>query len=162
MTESTEIRKEGQDENSETIIKQHRRLTRWMDGSRTMGEGSLILTNRRLLFLHRLEASSKVATSIKNLADAPMEAVLDHALTLHKNCFQIKLSSIIKAETIFMMGFPLPRFYLSVYYLDGIKLTPGTVTFYFGKSRTEMLSRPQIIADWDWARAIRQAVKKSA
>jgi hypothetical protein len=154
-----EINSAHQDENLETIIRQHRRWTRLVEGNRTVGEGSLILTNRRLLFLHRIVSSPEVAASIKKLADAPIEMVLDHALTLHKNSFQIPLSSIMQVGVVALFGFPFPQFCLSVLYLAGKKLTPHTVAFQFAKSQSEMFSQPQVIADWGWKRAIRRAVR---
>jgi hypothetical protein len=161
MNKTDKIKTAGQDENLETIIKQHRRWTHWVDGSRTIGEGSLILTNRRLLFLHRIEASPDVAESIKKLADAPIKTVLDHALTLHKNCFQIPLSSIMQVGVIALFGFPLPHFCLSVVYLKGKKLTPHTADFKFRTANSGMFSQPQVIAGWSWKRAIRKAIQQT-
>ena len=156
-----EIRTAGQDENIETILRQHRRWTRLVEGSRSTGEGSLILTNRRLLFLHRIGSSPDVTESIKKLADAPMETVLDHALTLHKSSFQIPLSSIMQVGIVTLFGFPFPHFCLSVFYLAGKKLTPHTAAFQFGKPQSYVLSKPQIIMDWSWKRAIRRAIQET-
>jgi hypothetical protein len=156
-----EIRTAGQDKNLETIIRQHRRWTRLVEGSRPTGEGSLILTNRRLLFLHRIGSSPDVSASIKKLADAPIETVLDHALTLHKSSFQIPLSSIMQVGIVTLFGFPFPNFCLSVFYLAGKKLTPHTAAFQFGKSQSYMFSKPQVIMDWSWKRAIRRAIQET-
>jgi hypothetical protein len=161
MHENNDIKTVGQDENPETIIRQHRRWTYWVEARRTMGEGSLILTNRRLLFLHRIAGSPEVTASIKKLADAPIETVLDHALTLHKNNFQIPLSSIIRVGIGAFGGYPVPHFYLSVFYLESKKLTPHTVAYQFKKSRSGLFSQPQIITDWGWQRAIRRAIKEA-
>jgi chromate transport protein ChrA len=157
----SKIRTAGQDENLETIIRQHRRWTRLVEGSRPIGAGSLILTNRRLLFLHRIESSPDVSASIKKLADAPIEMVLDHALTLHKSSFQIPLSSIMQVGIFTLFGFPFPRFCLSVLYLAGKKLAPYTAAFQFGKSPSDMFPKPQVIVDWSWKRAIRRAIHEA-
>jgi hypothetical protein len=156
-----EIRNAGQDENLETIIRQHRRWTRLVEGSRPIGEGSLILTNRRLLFLHRIKSSPDVTASIKKLADAPIETVLDHALTLHKRSFQIPLTSIMQVGIVTLFGFPFPHFCLSVLYLAGKKLAPYTAAFQFGTSQSDMFSKPQVIVDWSWKRAIRRAIQET-
>jgi hypothetical protein len=156
-----EISTAGQDENLETIIRQHRRWTRLVEGSRPTGEGSLILTNRRLLFLHRIKSSPDVTASIKKLADAPIETVLDHALTLHKRSFQIPLTSIMQVGIVTLFGFPFPHFCLSVLYLAGKKLAPYTAAFQFGKSQSDMFSKPQVIVDWSWKRAIRRAIQET-
>jgi hypothetical protein len=161
MSRTDKIKTAGQDENLEAIIRQHRRWTYWLEAGRTIGEGNLILTNRRLLFLHRIEASPDVAESIKKLADAPIEMVLDHALTLHKNSFQIPLSSIMQIGVITLFGFPFPHFCLSVVYLKGKKLTPHTADFKFITSGSGMLSQPQVIADFSWKRSIRKAIQET-
>ena len=160
MHNTDEIKTTGQDENPEVILRQHSRWTHWVEARRTIGKGSLVLTNRRLLFLHRIEPSPDVAASIKKLADAPIETVLDHALTLHKNCFQIPLSSVIKVGTGAFAGFPLPHLYLSIFYLKGKKLTPQMAAFQFEKPGSGLLSAPQIIIDWGWKRAIQRAVQE--
>ena len=134
MQKKEEIKTVSQDENPESIIRQHRRWTNWIENRRIMGEGSLILTNRRLLFLHKIETSPDVAASIKKLADAPIETVLDHALTLHKNCFQIPLLSIIQVGVGAFAGFPFPQFYLSVSYFKGKKQNIHTAAFKFKKT----------------------------
>lgn len=161
MNKKDDIKTAGQAENVETIIRQHRRWTHWLEAGRTMGDGSLILTNRRLLFLHRIEASPDVAESIRKLADAPIETVLDHALTLHKSCFQIPLSSIMQTGVIALFGFPFPQFCLSIIYLKGKKLTPHTADFQFKTPKSEMFPQPQLIADWSWKRAIRRAIQET-
>jgi hypothetical protein len=156
---NTDASKPVDPENVETIIRQHRRWTHWVEDHRILGEGSLVLTNRRLLFLHRIESSPEVAASIKKLADAPMETVLDHALTLHKNSFQMPLSSIIQVGIGSFAGFPFPIVYLTVVYLKGKKLAPHTVAFQFRKSGSGIFPQPQIIVDWNWKRAIRKAIE---
>jgi hypothetical protein len=160
MNKTDEIKTASHAENLEAIIRQHRRWTHRVEACRTIGEGSLILTNRRLLFLHRIEASPDVAESIKKLADAPIEMVLDHALTLHKNCLQIPLSSIIQIGVVALFGFPFPNFCLSVVYLAGKKLTAHTADFKFGKPPGEMFSQPQVMVDWSWKRAIRREIQQ--
>jgi hypothetical protein len=154
MDKIDKVKTAVQDSKLETIIRQHRRWTNWVEPRRIRGEGSLILTNRRLLFLHRIEASPSVAASIKKLADAPIETVLDHALTLHKDNFQIPLSSIVQVGICSLVGFPFPYFYLSVFYLEGKKMTPHTAAFQFRNS-----TQPQIIMDWGWKGAIRRTIK---
>ena len=161
MHKTDKIKTAVQDKKLEIIIRQHRHWTRWIEARRTMGEGNLVLTNRRLLFLHRIEDSPDVAASIKKLADAPMEAVLNHALTLHKNCFQIPLPSIIRVGIGAFVRFPFPYFYLSVSYHKGKKQTPHTAAFQFRRAKSEILFHPQIIADWGWMIAIRRAIQET-
>jgi hypothetical protein len=159
MHKKDKIKTVEQDENPETIIRQHRRRAYWIEARRFVGEGSLIMTNRRLLFLHRIVASPEVTASIKKLADAPIETVLNHALTLHKNNFQISLSAVIRPGIGVLPGFPLPRFCLSVFYLKGKKLIPYSAAFHFKNPGPGMFSPPQIVTDWRWKRAIQRAIE---
>ena len=150
-----------QDSKVEIIIRQHRHWTCWIKAHRTVGEGNLVLTNRRLIFLHRIQASPNVDAIIKKLADAPVETVLNHALTLHKNCFQIPLSSIVRVGIGAFIWFPLPHFYLGVSYLKGNKQTPHTVAFQFRSAKSQIFWPPQIIKDWGWVRVINRAMQET-
>lgn len=120
----------------------------------------MVLTNRRLLFLHRIEASPVVTASIKKLADAPVETVLNHALTLHKKCFQISLSSIVNTGIGIFAGFPIPHFYLWVTHLKGKNQVINTVAFQFTTTQHGIFFEPQIITDWGWKGAIQRAVRE--
>jgi hypothetical protein len=142
----------------EVIIRQHRRWTRWLEAGRTVGDGNLILTNHRLLFLHRIGPSAEVSSSIKRLADAPMEVVLDHALTLHKNCIEIPLDSITRVGIGAFVRLPFPVFYLAVSYLKGKNGTSRVAAFQFRWPRMEIMLHPQVIADLGWVRVIRRAM----
>lgn len=146
----------------ETIIRQHRRWTQRMESLRVAGEGNLILTNRRLLFLHKVERGPEVAAAIKKLADAPTEAVLDHALTLHKDSIQMPLLSILRVGIGLVPRFPFPRFYLTVYYREGKKQAYRALAFQFKRPRSEILTPPQVVADWNWRRAIRRAIREAS
>lgn len=160
MYNTDEIKTTGQNENLEIIIRQHSRWTHCVEGRRTIGKGSLVLTNRRLLFLHQIEASPDVASTIKKLADAPIEMVLNHALTLHKNCFQIPLSSIIRVGIGGFARFPFPHPNLSVSYLKDKKLTFQMAAFQFEKPGSGLRFQPQIITDWGWKRSIQRAIRE--
>jgi hypothetical protein len=156
-------------EGPENIIRQHRRLAYLVEVREVKGEGSLILTNHRLLFLNRIERSPQIEADIKRLADAPMKEVLDHGLALNRENLEIPLSSIIQTGVGNLYSFPMPRFCLSVYYLHPTKLTPHTVTFQFRNARSGILfgifTQPQVITAWSWGKSIRKAmslVNKSA
>lgn len=160
MKKKNEAKEAEQDKNLEIIIRQHRRQTYRVEGHRVMGKGSLILTNYRLLFLNRIESSPEVTAAIKKLADAPVKTVLNHALTLHKNSFQIPLSSIIRAGIGILTILPMPRFCLSIYYLHGKKLTPHTVTFQFKNATSGIFTQPQIFTGLSWRKSIRHTIKE--
>lgn len=144
---------------SEVIIRQHRHWTHRVESLRVVGQGNLVLTNRRLLFLHKIEASPEVGASIKKLADAPIETVLDHALTLHKGCLQIPLASIARVGIGAVSGFPFPHFCLTVSYYEGKKRNPRVVAFQFKRPKSVVFQSPQIISDIRWRKAILRAMK---
>jgi hypothetical protein len=154
----TGIKKAEQDETPENIIRQHRRYTYWVEGRSILGEGSLVLTDHRLLFLNRVESSPEVTAAIRKLADAPIRDVLDHALSLHKNSFQIPLSSIIRAGISMVTVFPQPRFCLSLYYLKGKKPAPHTENFMFKNARSGIFAQPQLFTAMSWSKTIREAI----
>jgi hypothetical protein len=149
-------------EGPENIIRQHRRQAYLVEVKEVKGEGSLILTNHRLLFLNRIERSPEIEADIKRLADAPMKEVLDHGLSLNKENLEIPLSSIIKAGVGNLFSFPTPRFCLSIYYLHPRKLTPHTVTFQFINARSNILfgifAQPQVFTASSWGKSIRKAI----
>jgi hypothetical protein len=160
MHKTDEINKSGHDENPEAIIRQHRRWTHVLEKRKTAGQGSLVLTNRRLLFLHRIEAGPGVAAAIKKLADAPMNMVLDHALTLNTKSFQIPLTAILQVEVGTFAGFPLPHFYLWLSYLKGKNNIVHEASFQFTTVQNGFFFEPQLITDLGWKRAIRKAIGK--
>ena len=145
---------------AEVILKEHRRWTRWIQGPRNLGEGNLVLTNRRVLFLHRIPSSHNVTAKIKKLTDAPIEAVLNYAFTLGEKNFQIPLSSITRVGIGNYVRFPFPHFYLTLSYLEGKKKIPRTVGFRFRRPIIKVILRPQVIEDWKWVKVIRKAMSE--
>jgi hypothetical protein len=148
--------------NDEKIIRQHRRWTRWVVGNRAAGEGNLILTNKRLLFLHRIPSSPDIADTIKKLACAPMNEVLDHALSLHKYNFQIPLISIVHSGVAVFFQFPFPHFCLRVSYLQGKNMNVYTVAFQFLRPLLDMVIRPQFVEDSSWGKSIHRAIEEES
>lgn len=146
--------------NEEIIIKQHRRWAHLLEKRKTAGQGSLILTNRRLLFLHRVDDSPEIKASIRKLADAPMATVLDHALSLHKKSFQIPLTAIVRVEVGTFAGFPLPHFFLWLSYLKGKNNVIHEVSFQFTTIQHGIFFEPQLITDLGWKRAIQRAIRQ--
>ncbi len=155
-----DIKKVDQGTGEEIIIRQHRRWTHLLEKRKTVGQGSLILTDRRLLFLHRVEDSPEIKASIRKLADAPMTEVLDHALSLHKKSFQIPLTAIVRVEVGTFAGFPLPHFFLWLSYLKGRNNIVYEVSFQFTTIQRGIFFEPQLITDLGWKRAIQRAIGK--
>jgi hypothetical protein len=84
----------GKNTEPERIIKEHRKWTQWIQTPKKLRLGNLVLTNRRLIFLNIIQSSPEVTDSIKKLADAPIELVLNQAFKLNGDNFQIPLSAI--------------------------------------------------------------------
>ncbi|MCX6011909.1 MAG: hypothetical protein NTV30_00555 [Chloroflexi bacterium] len=162
MQKTDKVKITPHDKKLEIIIKQHRHWTHWISVHHKTEQGNLVLTNHRLLFLHKITDSPNVAASIKELADAPIETVLNHALTLHKNNFQIPLSSIIRVRTSSVFVFPFPHFYLRVSYRKGKNPTIHNAAFQFVRYKSSKIFHPQIIADWGWMKAIRRTIREKA
>lgn len=162
MSKKIKIKAAVQNKDAEIIIKQHPHWTYVIEGRQGRAMGNLVLTNRRLLFLHKIEAGPEVSASIRKLADAPIETVLDHALTLHKNCFQMPLSSITRVGIGAYVRFPFPYFYLKVYYRRGKKQASNVVNFQFRRKKTIIIFHPQLIEDLGWRKAIKRVLKETA
>ncbi len=89
-----------------------------------------------------------------------MESVLNYAFTLNKNNLQIPVSSVTRVGIGFYVRFMVPHFYLMLSYLEGKKRIPRIVAFQFRWPIIKVLLHPQIIEDWKWVRAIKQAMRE--
>jgi hypothetical protein len=162
MGKKIKIKAAVQNKDAEIIIKQHPHWTYRIEGRLNRGVGNLVLTNRRLLFLHKIDSSPEVSASIKKLADAPIETVLDHALALHKNSFQMPLSSITRVGIGAYLRFPFPYFNLKVYFRRAKKQASTTVNFQFRREKNAILLHPQLLEDLGWRRTINRVLKETA
>ena len=145
----------------EKIIKEHRRWTQWIEHPRAMRLGNLVLTNRRLIFLHQIQSSPDVKTNIKKLADAPTETVLNYAFSLNRNNFQIPLSAIGTVRIGTFNWTPFPHVCLSVIYFDGKHTASKLASFQFIRPIKQTILNPQLIVDIGWIRAINKAIKNA-
>ncbi len=101
----------------EIVIKEYPRSTRWMEGQQIVGVGNLILTSRRLIFLHQVQLTDeKIKNMQATLKDRTNDKMIDFALTLHKNNFQIPLTSVVSARMGLYSLLPLPRPCLRITY----------------------------------------------
>ena len=144
---------------TEAVLKEYPNSTRWIEGHRILGEGNLILTNERLVFLNRVAVSERQNEKIKELEGAPINEILDFALTLHKKNFQIPLSSIIAADRARFALFPLPRFCLRITYLSGSKQKEKPLDFMFTISVLRGFFQLEITIVSGWVRMIRKVLK---
>ena len=143
----------------ERIIKEHRKWTQWIETPRALRLGNLVLTNRRLIFLHLIQSNPEVNESIKKLADSPMETVLNYAYKLDRKNFQIPLSAIAGLKLGAYNWTPIPHVCLSVVYFDGKNPGSRMVAFQFIRPYKQTILKPQLFLLIDWIRAIKQAIK---
>jgi hypothetical protein len=151
----------GQNTEAERIIKEHRRWTQWIENRRAMWHGNLVLTNHRLIFLHKIQSSPNVTDNIKKLADAPIENVLDYAFKLNRNNFQIPLSLIGDVSVGVFSWNPFPRVCLKVTYFDGKHPVGKRTAFHFLRPFKQIILNPQLFVDIGWVRTIKKAIKDS-
>jgi hypothetical protein len=149
----------GKNKEPEKIIKEHRKWTQWIETPRALRLGNLVLTNRRLIFLHIIESSPEVKENIKKLADAPIESVLNYAYTLNNKNFQIPLSNVIGLKLGAYNWTPIPHFCLSIIFVDRKYLTNRMVSFQFIRPYKQTILKPQFMLVMDCIRAIKQAIK---
>ena len=143
----------------ERIIKEHRKWTQWIQTPRKLRLGNLVLTNRRLIFLNIIQSSPEVNESIKKLADAPIEIVLNQAFKLNGDNFQMPLSAIAGLKIGAYNWTPIPHVCLSVVYYDGKNPQRRMVAFQFIRPYKQTILKPQIILLFDWIRAIKKAIQ---
>ena len=149
----------GKNKEPERIIKEHRKWSQWIETPRALRLGNLVLTNRRLIFLHKIESSPEVKENIRKLADAPIESVLNYAYTLNKNNFQISLSNIVSLKIGAYNWTPIPHVCLIIIYVDRKYLTNRMVSFQFIRPYKQTILKPQFILVFEWIREIKRAIK---
>ena len=143
----------------EAVLKEYPNSTRWIEGRRLLGEGNLILTNERLVFLNRVVLSERQVEKVEELEGAPIAGILDFALTLHKKNFQIPLSSIIAADRYRFALLPLPRYLLRVTYQGGRRQIEKTLSFIFTISVLRGFFQLEITTVMGWVRMVRKVLK---
>jgi len=151
----------GKNTEPERIIKEHRKWTQWIQTPKKLRLGNLVLTNRRLIFLNIIQSSPEVTESIKKLADAPIEIVLNQAYKLNGDNFQIPLSDISGLKIGAYNWTPIPHVCLSVVYYDPKKSQNRMVAFQFIRPYKQTILKPEIILLIDWIRAIKKAIAEA-
>jgi hypothetical protein len=151
----------NQNPEAERILKEHRKWTQWIAYPRILPLGNLVLTNRRLIFLNKIQSNSQVTENIKKLADAPTETVLNYAFSLNRDNFQIPLSAIGAVRIGTFRWNPFPHVCLSVFYFDGKSASSRLASFQFIRPIKQTILHPQLFVDIGWVRAINRAIKEN-
>jgi len=144
----------------ERIIREYPNSTRWLEGQRILGVGNLILTTKRLVFLNQVAPSERQVQKLQELSGAPNSRLLNFAIGMHKNNFQIPLSALVHAKLV-MSGFlPIPRFCLRLAYHEKGKGSPTKESdFLFTIPLLRGFFQFEISTVYSWVLAIRRALK---
>ena len=145
----------------EVVIKEYPHSTRWLEGQQVIGVGNLILTNERLVFLHRVPLDEEELEYLQKFSkQATTSRMIDLALTFHKKNFQVPLSSVISVKTGLYSILPLPRPCLRISYRSERKKKQiKTVSFMFTIPIWKGWFQLEITTIRAWVWIIREAVK---
>ena len=146
---------------AEKLIKKHPKWTQWIEKPRLLRLGNLILTNRRLLFLHQVPPSPEITAMKNQEVNFPLETNLNNAFRLNQNNFQIPLSSIGNVRIGAFNWNPMPHVCLTVIYFDGINTASRSASFQFIRPIKQTILKPQIVVVIGWVKAINQAIKNA-
>ena len=152
------MKKEQQSFGSEQVIKEYPNSTYLLIGNYLDAIGNLILTSERLVFLIRAPLSDEQFEETQRMAqEATANELIDFALTLHKNNFQIPLEKVISAKMGLRSYLPL-AFCLRVFHMGrGRKIKDTSFMFQPPMMKRLMMSE---FPTMGWARAINKAAKK--
>ena len=144
----------------EVVIKEYPHSTRWLEGQQVIGVGNLILTNERLVFLHRVPLDEEELEYLQKFSkQATTSRMIDLALTLHKKNFQVPLSSVISVKTGLYSILPFPRPCLHISYRSEKKKKIKTISFMFTIPLWKGWFQLEITTVKTWGRIIREAVR---
>ncbi len=153
--------KDEQLASEEVVLKEYPHSTHWLEGQEVIGAGNLILTNERLIFLHRIPLDDKELEYLRKFsATATTSRMIDLAFTLHKKNFQVPLSSVISVKTglYSLLPFPRPRLHIT-YRSEKKKTQVKTLSFIFTIPLLRGVFQWEITTIMTWVRIIREAVK---
>lgn len=152
--------KDEQPISGETALKEYPNSTRWLEGQQIIGVGNLILTNERLVFLHRVAPTNEQITYLRKLsAGATTNRMLDFALALHKKNFQIPLSSFISVKVGLYSLLPFPRPCLRIFYRSQKKKRVKSTSFMFTIPLLKGFFQLEITTVLGWTWMIKRALK---
>lgn len=143
----------------EMVLKEYPRFTQWIEEKKVKGVGNLILTNRRLIFLHQLPLDEEDLERLRRLSERTTTSqMLDFARTLYSNNFQVWLSSIVSVKTRLYSSLPFPRFCLRIDYSDKRKGVQRLI-FMFTIPLWRGWFQLEITTVMAWVQYIRKAMK---
>lgn len=145
----------------EVVLKEYPYSTRWLEGQQVIGVGNLILTNERLVFLHRIELTDEEGEHLQKFSEkATTQRMIDLALAIHKKNFQVPLTSVISVKTGLYSILPFPRPCLRISYRSKKKRKKlKTISFMFTIPLLKGLVQLEITTVKAWVRIIGEAVR---
>lgn len=150
--------KNEQPASEEFVMKEYPKYTQLIEGKRVIGIGNLILTNKRLIFLHGLPLDEEDLTRLQRMSEkATTSKMLDIACSLHEKNFHVLLSSIDSVKTSLYTPLPFPRFCLRIDYTS--KKKPDRLTFMFTIPLWKGLFQLELTTVMAWSQYIRTAMK---
>jgi len=153
--------KDKQLASGEIVLKEYPYSTRWLEGRQIIGVGNLILTNKRIVFLHQVELSDEEMEKLRKLPEklTAME-MIDFGLSLHENNFQFPLSSITQVKTGLHSLLPFPRPCLRIFYRSGKKKRDViTASFMFTIPLLKGFFQLEITTVWVWVMLINKVLR---
>ncbi len=144
---------------TEIVLKEYPKSTRWVEGQQVIGVGNLILTNKRLIFLHQVSLSDQQIEKLQELSkERKLEITPESALALHKKNFQVPLTSVVSVKVGLYSLLPFPRPCLRIFYQGAKKNQIKTASFMFTIPLLRGLSQLEITDVLSWVWKIRRAV----
>ena len=155
--------KDKQPASEEIVIKEYPRSTRWLEGRQVIGVGNLILTNKRLVFIHQVIATDEQIERLRKISEKEtVSRLTDFVLTLYKNNFQIPLTSLVLVRVGLYSLLPFPRPCLRIFYRSEKKKEQiKTASFMFTIPLLKGFSQFEITTILGWLRAIRKTARRS-
>ena len=145
---------------AEVVIKEHPRITLWLEDSEVKAGGNLVLTNQRLVFLKQVELTPAKAEQLQKLSlEGNTSELIKYALSMNKKNFHLPLSSIISVKTGVFFTFPRFNLCLRLTYRSPSK-KPKRLTFLFKTAFIRVLFRSEPLT-MEWVRAVKKAIKAS-
>jgi len=138
----------------ELVIRRNPNPAYWLDGRII---GNLILTNKRFVFLQRITMTPREKEDSEKLGkETTTEELIDFALRLRKQNFQIPLSSIVSVESKLYTYLP-PTLIMRVTYQSRLEKKIANFRLKSPLKSVLRLYSPTVV----WVRALREAVKQA-
>jgi hypothetical protein len=143
----------------EPVIKEYPNVSIWLVANMAQGYGNLVLTSERLMFLNQVALEEWQLKKAQQLSrEGDFNKVVEFTMKLHKNNFQIPLSSVTKVKMGLFSLIPMPRLCMRIHYLTK-KDKPAETSFAFRIPLLKGLVELELTLIMAWISAVKAAVK---